>query len=245
MSAVMLATDFQPSILNFSELEKNKKGGKVVYTSVGDARNTRIVLQTPTCHVPFGVNPYTESTTGEIQSYTIDLSFRGYESDPKMAQFLEKMMRLDDIMIEAATTKSKEWFGKDIGRDIVCEFYRRLVKEHPTGQWPPTLKVKIPLKMGTNVPDCAFFDENKNPCTIDQIVKGCRVKMILELSSVWFVGNKNFGVTWRALQCAIMTKPQKLMGYAFAEDEAGGGEGSGTDHANQGMMFAVDDDIVM
>ncbi len=96
MAPLLLFSSFDPTAIKFSGLEKNKKGGKVVFLNLPDATGTkhRITIQTPTVHVPFGVTPYQEATTGEIQSYSIGMSFRGYDSDPRIAEFLDKMRLL-------------------------------------------------------------------------------------------------------------------------------------------------------
>jgi hypothetical protein len=49
------------------------------------------------------------------------------------------------------------------------------------------------------------------------VTKGCTVKMIVELGSVWFV-NKNFGVTWRLVQAAVTGRKDQFDNYAFASD---------------------------
>lgn len=217
MSAVSLYSAFNASDLQFAPLEKNKKGGKIVNLSVAgqDARK-RIVIQTPVVAVPFGVTPYQEATTGEIQSYSIDISFRNYDTDPRIADFLARMRQLDDVMLDTAVKNSKEWFGKAMSKDVVKEFIRKLVKDPANKQYPPVMKIKVPVINGE--PTSQFYDENRQPVGIDYVTKGSTLKMILELGSVWFV-NKNFGVTWKLLQAAVVSRPRRLDAYAFADDD--------------------------
>ena len=219
MSSVCLYSAFDATTLQFSPLEKNKKGGKIVnlFTTSGNEKK-RIVMQTPTLAVPFGVTPYQEATTGEIQSYSIDVSFRNAETDPRIAEFLARMRQMDDVLLDTAVARSKEWLGKSMSKDLVQEFLRKLVKDPANKQYPPVMKIKVPVVNGE--PTAQFYDENRQPVGIDYITKGCTIKMILELSpSVWFV-NKNFGVTWRLLQAAVVSRPRRLDGYAFADDGA-------------------------
>jgi hypothetical protein len=217
-SAVCLYSAFDASTLQFGTLEKNKKGGKMVnlFTTGPDNAKKRVVIQTPTVAVPFGVTPYQEATTGEVQSYSLDISFRNADTDPRIADFLAKMRALDDVVLDAAVARSKEWFGKAMSKELVQEFMRRIVKDSVNKQYPPVLKIKVPVVNGQ--PTSQFYDENRQPVDIDYITKGSTIKMILELSpSVWFV-NKNFGVTWRLLQSAVITRPKRLDSYAFADD---------------------------
>ena len=218
MSNVCLFSAFDASTLQFAPLEKNKKGGKMVnlYTPCPDGSKKRITIQTPIVAVPFGVTPYQEATTGEIQSYSIDISFRNMDTDPRIADFLARMRNLDDVLLNVAVANSKEWFGKAMSKDVVKEFIRKLVKDPVNTQYPPVMKIKVPVVNGE--PTSHFYDENRQPVGIDYITKGCTIKMILELSpSVWFV-NKNFGVTWKLLQAAVVTRPRRLDSYAFSDE---------------------------
>lgn len=223
-SKIMLHSAFDPSKLQFSGLEKNRKGGKVVFVGLTDpatGERQRVTIQTPTLALPFGVSPYQEATTGEIQSYSLDVSFRGYDADPVMADFMARMRTLDDVLMRTAVTESKEWFGKKMSAEIVAEFFRKLVKDPSNPKYAPVMKVKVPLANGE--PAALFFDEHRNPTTIDYLVKGSTVKLLMEVDRVWFV-NKNFGVTWRLLQAAVVSRPVRLDGYSFVDDEAAPGE---------------------
>lgn len=218
MSSVCLYSAFDASALQFAPLEKNKKGGKIVNVSLPapDGGKRRITIQTPVVAVPFGVTPYQEANTGEIQSYSIDISFRNVETDPRIADFLARMRTLDDVLLDTAVTNSKEWFGKAMTKDVVKEFLRKMVKDPANTQYPPVMKVKVPVINGE--PTSQFYDENRQPVGIDYITKGTTVKMILELSPMWFF-NKNFGVTWKLLQAAVVSRPRRLDSYAFADDD--------------------------
>lgn len=69
------------------------------------------------------------------------------------------------------------------------------------------------------LPTTVVFDSNRQEVPADALVKGCTVRCILELSSVWFVG-KTFGVSLRVLQVAIVSRPATIDGFAFVDDEA-------------------------
>jgi hypothetical protein len=205
---------FDASALQFGPLDKNRKGGKIVGINDGSNSRRRIMIQTPVVALPFGVSEFLN--TDQTKSYTIDLSFRGHDADPGMADFLARMRQLDEELLSVAVARSPEWFGKKMGKDVVKEFMRKLVKDPSNPQYAPTMKVKVPIVNGE--PACQFFDENRQPVGIDYITKGTTAMMILELSpSVWFV-NKNFGVSWRLAQLAVMSKPGRLDGFAFVAD---------------------------
>lgn len=214
---VILSSNFDPKTVVFSGVEKTKKGGKIVYLGTGSTGKERIVIQTPPMPMPFGITPYQEASTGDIQSYSIDVSFRTAETDPRVASFAFKLRELDEMLIEAGTKHSQEWFGKKMTKELVGEFYRKLLKENPN--YPPILKIKVAVD-SHGEPSAQFFDENRAPVSIDYLVKGSTVKMICELSSVWFV-NKTFGATFRLVQAAVVSKPKRLSGYSFADEDDG------------------------
>lgn len=211
---VVLAHTFDPKSIVFSDVEKTKKGGKIVYMGTGTSGKDRIVLQTPPMPMPFGVTPYSQESTGEVQSYSIDVSFRTADTDPRVAGFMAKIKELDDVLIDVATKNSAEWFGKKMSRDLVMEFYRKLLKENPN--YAPILKIKVGVD-AHGEPSAQFYDENRAPVSIGYLTKGCTVRMICEFSSVWFV-NKTFGATFRLVQAAVVTRPRRLQEYAFADD---------------------------
>lgn len=230
-SAVVLYTAFDPSIIGFGPLDRNRNGGKFVPLLGADGQKKRFTIQTPAMPLPFGVSAYREKPDGDIQSYSIDVSFRGADTDPKIAEFQNKMVQLDARMLEASVANSKDWFGKQKSIDTLEDNYRRLVKEHPENKYPPVMKVKVQVVNGA--PNVSIFDENKNPVGIDYIIKGCSIKLILEMDRVWFVNN-SFGVSWRALQVAVVSRPSRMDGYSMIDDD----DDAMTDEALLGMEEA-------
>ena len=105
-------------------------------------------------------------------------------------------------------------------KDLVKEFLRELVQDKKVDRngkpYPAQMKTKVPMKNGE--PNCPVYDETRQAVTPDYITKGATVKMILELTNVWFVGKTSFGVTWRVIQVAVLSRP-RVEGYAFCDDD--------------------------
>ena len=209
-SPVLLPTDFAPSRLCFSSLIKNSQGGKQVFVS-REGTKTKIVLQTPAMTLPFGITSYQDAATGAIQSWSLDVSFRDNDD------FLGLMRELDTVMQDVATEKSQEWFGKPMTREIVSEFCRKMVKDPQNPQYSPTMKIKVPSVNGQET--TKFYDENREVVPLEYVTKGSKVKVIMELSPVWFL-NKNLGMTWKALQVAVISRPGTIEEFAFVDDAA-------------------------
>lgn len=213
---VVLYTALDASAINFGGVDRNRNGGKFVPLLGPDGQKKRVTIQTPSLSLPFGVSAYREKPDGDIQSYSVDVSFRNSDTDPKQAEFLNKMRQLDARMLEASVAHSKEWFGKQKSIDTLTDNYRHLIKEHPEHKYPPVMKIKVPLSNGA--PNAMFFDENRQPVPIDYLTKGCTIKLILEMDRVWFVNN-TFGVTWRALQAAVVSRPNRMDSYSMLDDD--------------------------
>lgn len=214
---VIPSSKFVPSSVHFGTVEKNKMGGKFVPIVDETAQKTRVTIQTPALSLPFGVSAYRERPDADVSSYSIDVSFRGLDTDAKIATFLERMRAFDEHMLDSAVLHCKDWYGgKQKSREILEDSYRKLVKEHPEGKFAPVMKIKIPLQNGK--PNCSFFDVDKKPIGIEDIPKGATVKVICELAQIWFVGS-SWGVTWRALQVLVASRPERLGDFAFQEDD--------------------------
>lgn len=215
-SGIILYSAFHPSGMHFGPPDRNRLGGKYVPLTNPDGSKRRITIQTPVLSMPFGVSAYREKPDADIQSYSIDVSFRNLDTDPRLAEFLDKMRQVDAKMLEASVDNSKAWFGKQKSKDTLEDNYRKLIKDHPEGKYPPVMKIKIPMQNGQ--PSCMFFDENRQPVPIDYLTKGTTIKLILEADRVWFVNN-TFGLTWRAMQCAVVSRPSRMDTYSMLEDD--------------------------
>lgn len=206
-AAIILHSEFSPKDdVKFSPVQKTSKGSKVVY--VNGRHGGKVRLQTPVMSAPFGVSKFDDATTGN-SSYSLDLSFRDVDTDPKIKAFLDTCRGFDEHVLNVAVEQSKSWLGKEMSSDIVKEFYRSIVRDPSNDKYKPTIRLKIS-------PYSEFYDENHNRVDHDYITKGSMVRCIVEIST-WFV-NKSFGVTLRILQGQVVSRPVGITGFAFADD---------------------------
>jgi len=213
MATVTLPKNFDASDITFDSVKKNAMGGKVVYMKHNG--QNRLTLQTPALAAPFGVSGYTDDKTG-ITKYSLDVSFKGVDDDPKIKELLEKMESLDAYLIDAAVKNSKEWFGKKMTKEVVEALYRPLVKPSKDPEkYAPTMKFKMPDKDGRILVNA--YTSDKQPFDLDNFQPGSKVQALIECSSVWFV-NKQFGVSWKLVQL-LVNKPEKISGFSFIQDD--------------------------
>ena len=217
MAPIYTAKTFEPASIFFGPVEKNKMGGKFIPLTNENGTKTKVTLQFPTMHLPFGISAYREKPEDEPTSYSADLSFRGLDENQNVKTILDKMNALDQHLIDAAHANSVAWFGKQKSRELLEDTYRKLTKVDPSGKYAPMTKIKITM-LGDK-PNVQIFDTDKSPIGIEDVPRGSTVKVIAEIASVWQVGAGTlWGVTFRAAQILAVDKPNKLSNFAFVDD---------------------------
>jgi hypothetical protein len=214
---IYVAKTFEPSSIHFGVPEKNKLGGKYVPLTNETGAKTRVTMQFPAMSLPFGISAYREKPDADPVSYSVDLSFRGYEENENLLTLYNKINELDTHLIDTAYTNSVAWFGKQKSRELLEDTYRKLTKQDPSGKYAPVMKVKIPILNGK--PNVQVFDTDKSSISIDDVPRGSTVKVIAEVASVFFVGSTLWGITWRALQILVVEKPSRITDFAFVSEE--------------------------
>tara|TARA_B100001094_G_C18164964_1_gene791485 strand:+ start:1222 stop:1920 length:699 start_codon:yes stop_codon:yes gene_type:complete len=208
-NTITFPKDFQTDSIGFDEVKKNAVGGNIVYLSYSGKQ--KLCLQTPWMFAPFGVSEFVDEKTGP--KYSLDVSFKGMDNDPKIKMFHDKMQELDSKILEQGVSLSKQWFGKKMQKVVLEELFRPVVKPaKDPSKYSPTIKFKI-----NNVNQLEIYDTARNKLNLDQVVSGSQVQAIIECASVWFV-NKTFGVTWKLLQLQLK-KPDRIAGFSFAHED--------------------------
>ena len=205
--SIQQISELSPASVGFSNLRKNKNGGKTVYLNAGG--NKKCYLQLPFMRSPFGLSAFTDEGTGRT-TYSLDLSF---DPDNEQAMGVHKTLsELDNIIVNTVAKNSKEWLGKEFNVAVLKEaLYKPMVRPGKE-QYPSTMKLEITTKPdGTFVPEA--YTMNREPTAVDAIEKGQKVMCIIDLSSIWFIDNK-FGVTMRLNQC-LLEQSTKLPSFAF------------------------------
>jgi len=218
-NSTILYREFDLDALTMGVVTKNRMGGKSVAPLYN--RNRSIFMQTPAMPTPFGLSEYTPEN-GQIK-YSIDLSYRHLETDPRVATFRNLIDGIDNKMITLGVENSIAWFGKSLSKDVVTELYRPLLKlPKQADKYMPTTKCKI----RTNARDGTFnlqaFDSEKKSFDMTNFVSGATVKAIVEFAPVWFM-NKQFGLTLNLIQLEVVSLPDLrdfgYSGFSFQQDD--------------------------
>ena len=211
---ITLPKNFNASELTNESVKTNALGGKVVYLKYND--NKKITMQTPLVAAPFGLSTYTDDNTG-VTKYSIDMSFKGSDADPKIKMFQQKMEDMDNFVLQLAEKNSKEWLGKKMSKEVVEALYRPVVKlAKDPEKYAPTMKMKITNSTNGDMNVEAYNTKRERVDLKQELTQGSRIRCLMEASSIWFV-NKQFGVSWRLVQVEVH-KPDKISGFSFMED---------------------------
>ena len=99
--SIQQISDLSPASVGFSNLRKNKNGGKTVYLNAGG--NKKCYLQLPFMRSPFGLSTFTDEGTGRT-TYSLDLSF---DPDNEQAMGVHKTLsELDNIIVNTVYCSS-------------------------------------------------------------------------------------------------------------------------------------------
>lgn len=218
-SAVVKISEFNVSNLSVGQLKPLESGGKMA--SLGYAGG-KFTTQIGPLSLPYGMNVFDKA--GPVK-YSMDLSLRGYDENPKIRAIYDAFMALDEYMIDQGVKNSRAWFKAELNRDVVKAFYTPMVKiakdaDGNPKPYPPTIKIN--LRKQNDTFEVKVYDEQKRAYEgvplEDLLVKGASLTTLIQCTSVWFAGSK-FGLSWKALQIRMDKVPESIRGYAFVDDE--------------------------
>lgn len=209
MSAVSLFNDFDVSEINVGKVMKNKhNGGQTV--PLTKLNNAKIYIQTPSMFVPFGISEFAGDAKPDGSQnirYSLDLSFRNYLENSEIASMKSLIESLDKFMIDLGMHHSIAWFGNQKSKDVIEELYRPLMRPSKDPEkYAPTFKLKFRSHFQSNQIQAKAFDVEKQEMNVTNIPKGCKMKVIFEVSPIWFVG-KQFGISLNIAQVMLTENP--------------------------------------
>ena len=221
---IVKISDFSTSNLSIGPMKSLESGGKMasLFYKYGDSSSGILTTQVGSLSLPYGMNTFDKA--GPVK-YSMDLSLRGYDENPKVKTVYDAFSALDEWMIDQGVKNSKAWFKADLGREVVKAFYTPMVKvakdaEGNPKPYPPTFKIN--LKKQNDQFDVKVYDDQARAYEgvplEDLLVKGAMLTTLIQCTSVWFAGSK-FGLSWKAKQIRMDKVPESIRGYAFVDDD--------------------------
>ena len=226
--------------VTFSDVKTNDNGGKTIYLNYDDHK---FIVQTPKITLPYNMSVYDK---GDYPKYSIEVSFRDLDNNSQIKAFYDNFESLDDSIITQGSKNSMPWFKKKKAhRDVVMALFSpqiKLSRDRETGEvdgkYPPTMKLKLPVRDGKPGFDIYDFSQNKLDRPLDELfVKGATIQALVRCSGIWIVGGK-FGCSWSVSQ-VMVDAPETIQSYAFIDDSDGEDEG---DDDSDGEALVDDSD---
>jgi hypothetical protein len=210
----------------------NKAGGKSIPIKY-NGQNLQIRLEKAT--YPMGVN-VRENENGT--TYTMSLSLRNCDAYAKERAGAEAgstgtlynfLLDLQEQVLQHMARNAKKVFGKDrsleVLRDTMKAFLSPSVEKVngewvPTGKYPPSLKMKVPVYGGDVAMDVTDHQGKRVELDLDNLTavfpKRCEASIVVSPSI--YVTGTGFGVTWR-ITFAKVSPPQRLTAADVFKDE--------------------------
>ena len=220
MEETIFIKNVDVSKIKYSEPKTLSNGGRTVYINYG---GERLLVQLPWLTLPYGITDSKElaakmtalgkkqENQNKSQSYDLNISFKGHDSNIKIQQALEKLKEIEQTIIDAAFANREAWLRDDYDgiKNVVAKLFTPIIKYDKDkttgkiiGKYPPTMKIKIPYSENT---DTFTFDcEDKDGVDIDfktimNELKGGKTLPVIQLSGMWFAAGK-FGCTWKLMR---------------------------------------------
>lgn len=235
MCDILKPKNFNPKLLEFSEVKTNKYGGKAVYVRYNGS-NLRI--QTPRMILPYGLNEdeITDTQTGEVTGYkySVNLSFKNMDrvnddslpskvrnNARRLQEFHSMFQMVDERVVKEGTKNSMPWLKMKAAQTAVVQaLFNDTIKvsrdkqtQEPDGKWPDTVKAKIPYWEGVFKTE-VYSEDRKQVDLKENMVKRAETASLLECTGIWFAGGK-FGIGWKVVQMQVLSKPSGVTGFSF------------------------------
>ncbi len=215
------------SKITYSTPKTLDNGGKSIYVGIN---NRPLIIQTPEMEAPFGMSVWNGDKSVETNKCTIELSFKGRETNKSMECFYGMLEQLDTKLVEEGMLNSASWFKKKYNTtEVVDALYTHMLKHYKdkeTGdvsdKYPPRFRLSIPFK--DNKISCPIYNKNKELIEMSDVEKGSKVTAIVQCLGIWIAGGK-FGCTWKVLQLKVQP-PASLKGFAFKDVDDDDDKGS-------------------
>ncbi len=231
-NAIVSVSNLDINKVSFGDIRLNKAGGKSVPIKY-NGQNLQIRI--PKMTYPMGVN-IRETENGSTYQMAATLKGCPHLVDARadadageLGQFYNFLYDLQEKLLQMSVTQSVKWFSKarkeDVLRDSMKQFISPSVEKIngewvPTGKYPPSLRMKVPVYDGRVTMDVASHDGKALEVDTENIVQVFpkRVEASIVVAPSVYVSNQSFGVTWR-ITFARVSPPQRLTAAQVFADE--------------------------
>ena len=231
-NAIIAVSNLDISKVSFGDIRVNKAGGKTVPIKY-NGQNLQIRI--PKMTYPMGVNiketengiNYTLSAT--LKNCDAFANERATDEAGEIGQLYNFLKDLQEKLLKTSVENSVKWFSKarkeDVLRDSMKQFISPSVEKIngewvPTGKYPPSFRMKVPVYDGRVSMEVAGADGKPIALDTENLasVFPKRVEASIVVAPAVYVSGQGFGVTWR-VSFARVSPPQRLTAAQVFADE--------------------------
>ena len=219
---VLSVSGWDTSATRYMQPKVNDRGGKSI-NMISTQSNRSLHISTPLM-MTWGIADFVDEKTGESDGkFSMSLNFPNSDyGTPATTEFLEKLKKFENQILDDAVKNSEAWFGEELSREVVkhnffpiLKYTKDKVTKKIDPSKPPSIRGKVPNyngRWGLEIYDTSstriFPCDNENMTPIDFIPKKSQVAAVLQCGGLWF-GGKGFGITFKVIQCVV--KPQEVV----------------------------------
>jgi len=219
---VVPVSEWDTSAIRYMQPKVSDRGSKSI-NMISTQTNRSLHISTPLM-MTWGIADFVDEKTGESDGkFSMSLNFPNSDySSPATTEFLEKLKKFENQVLDDAVKNSEAWFGEELSREVVkhnffpiLKYTKDKVSKKIDPSKPPSIRGKVPNyngRWGIEIYDTAsnriFPCDNENMTPIDFIPKKSQVACVLQCGGLWF-GGKGFGLTFKVIQCVV--KPQEVV----------------------------------
>ena len=223
VNAVVTPNQIDVSKLRYSEPKLLDNQSKTVYVNYdGD----KLTIQTPLLNIPYNINDFNQEND-KYKKYDMNISFAGMDNNPKIKQFFDKMVEIEDKVKADAFKNRQLWLRDDYDgiKKVVDKLFFPIIKydkDKDTGKvmnrYPPTMKLKLPYDTAGRAFTFDACDMDNNEIVFADYlnrIKGSKARLIIQLTGIWIAGGK-YGCTWKVVKGKFQMQSRST--YSFVED---------------------------
>jgi hypothetical protein len=242
---VLSINEWNPENFKCMQPKVTSLGAKSI-SLISTQTNRLLHLSTPLM-MTWGISDFVDEKGEGGGKYTMALNFPSDDyKTPPTDDFLEKIKRLENAIIDKAVEYSEVWWGETMSREVIKHMFFTILKYSKNKDTkkidttrPPAIRVKVPCydgKWNVEVYDTKsnmlFPSEDDSITPMDFVPKLSNVACVIQCTGIW-IGGKGWGLTWKLVQaivkpretqtvfgkCHVMLSNDEMKSLAAAKDD--------------------------
>ena len=218
---VLNVAEWNPASVRYMQPKINERGAKSI-NIISTQSNRSLHISTPLM-MTWGISDFVDEKGESDGKFSMSLNFPNDDySTPVTTEFLAKLRKFENQILDDAVKNSEAWFGEEMSREVAKHTFfpfLKYSKDKTTKKIdmtkPPAIRAKVPnynnrwaVEIYDTNSKLIFPCENENMTPMDFIPKKSNVACVLQCGGLWF-GGKGWGLTWKLNQCVV--KPQEVI----------------------------------